>query len=82
LHFQYGLLPQVLSAAMQGFSLEPGGIANGPSVQRLRSTAVWFDCYFVGAGELSGDIETKLRRVMRILAVHRSSVFEELEPSP
>jgi hypothetical protein len=42
----------------------------------------WFDCYCLGAGETSGEVENKLRTVMRILAAHRSSVFEDIKPNP
>ena len=36
---------------------------------------------FVGASETSGEVESKLRTVMRILAAHRSSVFEDIKPN-
>lgn len=42
----------------------------------------WFDGYFIGAGEGSGEVENKLRTVMRILAANRSSVFEDIKPNP
>jgi hypothetical protein len=42
----------------------------------------WFDGYFIGAGEVSGEVENKLRTVMRILAANRSSVFEDIKPNP
>ena len=42
----------------------------------------WFDTYFVTAGEQSGNVEAKLRTVMRVLAAHRSSVFETQKPRP
>jgi hypothetical protein len=41
----------------------------------------WFDCYFIGAGETGGEVENKLRTVMRILAANRSSVFEDIKPN-
>jgi hypothetical protein len=42
----------------------------------------WFDCYFIGSNEASGEVENKLRTVMRVLAAHRSSVFENVKPNP
>jgi hypothetical protein len=42
----------------------------------------WFDAYFIGAGEESGEVESKLRTAMRILAANRSSVFEDIKPNP
>jgi hypothetical protein len=42
----------------------------------------WFDCYFMGANEASGEVENKLRTVMRVLAAQRSSVFESVKPNP
>jgi hypothetical protein len=76
-------LRQQLSGVQHPRFRSPGSLAR-IAVRGFPNSDVaqWFDCYFVGAGELSGDIETKLRTVMRILAAKRSSVFEELEPSP
>jgi hypothetical protein len=42
----------------------------------------WFDCYFVAAGEISGNVEPRLRTVMRILAGERSSLSEDIKPNP
>lgn len=40
----------------------------------------WSDCYFIGAGERDGEIEQKLRAVMRVLAALRASAFKDIEP--
>jgi hypothetical protein len=42
----------------------------------------WLDVYFIGAGEVSGEVENKLRTALRILAANRSSVFENIKPDP
>jgi hypothetical protein len=54
------------------------------SIKNVTSSEIfqWFDCYFVGASETGGEVENKLRTVMRILAAHRSSVFEDIKPNP
>lgn|GEM_PF-6173131 len=41
----------------------------------------WSGCFFISGGT-SGNIEIRLRTVMRILAAYRSSVFEEIRPRP
>lgn len=41
----------------------------------------WFDCYFVAAGEKDGEVENKVRTVMRILAAYRSAVLEGIKPN-
>jgi hypothetical protein len=44
---------------------------------------VWFDCYLLPSiGEESGNVEERLRTVVRVIAAHRSSVFESLKPNP
>jgi hypothetical protein len=43
----------------------------------------WFDCYLLPSiGEESGNVEEKLRTVVRVIAAHRSSVFESQKPNP
>jgi len=61
------------------------------TVPRLRTIATrgllesnvyeWSGCFFISGGT-SENIENRLRTVMRILAVYRSSVFEEIRPNP
>lgn len=41
----------------------------------------WSGCFFI-SGDTSGNIEIRLRTVMRILAAYRSSVFEAIRPRP
>jgi hypothetical protein len=40
----------------------------------------WYDCFFVPAKAGGGDLEQRLRTVMRVLAAYRSTVFEEIRP--
>lgn len=60
------------------------GVLARISIKNVTNSEIfeWFDCYFVGASETSGEVENKLRTVMRILAAHRSSVFEDVKPNP
>lgn len=41
----------------------------------------WFNCYFVDASESSGDIETKLKAVLRIIEASKSIINMSMEPS-
>lgn len=40
----------------------------------------WFDCYFVAAGEKDGEVENRIRTVMRLSAAYRSSLIEAIKP--
>jgi hypothetical protein len=43
----------------------------------------WYDCYLLPSiGEESGNVEERLRTVVRVIAAHRSSVFESQKPNP
>ncbi len=42
----------------------------------------WGDCFFISASDAGGDVENRLRTVMRILAAYRSSILQELRPHP
>lgn len=42
----------------------------------------WCDCFFMSANDAGGNVENRLRTVMRILAAYRSAIFEEIRPQP
>jgi hypothetical protein len=41
----------------------------------------WFNCYFIDASEQIGDIETKLKSVLRIIEASKSVINMSIEPS-
>jgi len=75
-------LKQQLSGVKHPRFKHPGVLAR-IAIKSVPNSEVfqWFDCYFVAAGEKDGEVENRVRTVMRILAAYRSSLIEAIKPN-